>query len=127
MRYTVSKTQVSTIAYYCLEMFLKPVQCSRETCRQDVRQYALNGEGSRPTEGWLAQLGYLYPAGAEDGITAVTHWVCVDPNTQVPAHLKPDPEPYSADCYCKAGPVWYMLRCSLLVHAQMMCRHRIKA
>ncbi len=52
-------------------------------CRQDVRQHALDEEGNKPTGGWLSQLGYLYPPGAEDTITAITHWVCVDPNTKV--------------------------------------------
>ncbi|KAL0021594.1 hypothetical protein WJX79_001497 [Trebouxia sp. C0005] len=50
--------------------------------RQDVRQHALSGEGNKPTEGWLSQLGYLYPPGAEDTITAITHWICADPNTK---------------------------------------------
>lgn len=50
--------------------------------RQDVRQLALGGLGLNPTQGWLAQLGYLYPPGAEDGITPITHWVCIDPDTQ---------------------------------------------
>ncbi|DBA75355.1 TPA: hypothetical protein ACH3X1_010624 [Trebouxia sp. C0004] len=50
--------------------------------RHDVRQYALDGEGDKPTGGWLSQLGYLYPPGAEDTIIAITHWVCVDPNTK---------------------------------------------
>ena len=52
-------------------------------CRQDVRQVALQGEAMDPTQGWLTQLGYLYPPGAEDGITSITHWVCIDPNTIV--------------------------------------------
>ncbi len=48
-----------------------------------MKQYALDGEGNKPTGGWLSQLGYLHPPGAEDTITAITHWVCVDPNTKV--------------------------------------------
>ena len=59
-------------------------------CRQDVRQHALDGEGNKPTGGWLSQLGYLYPPGAEDTITAITHWVCVDPNTKVRTSSFPD-------------------------------------
>ena len=44
---------------------------------------ALLSKGLLPTKGWLAQLGYLYPPEAEDSITAITHWVCIDPDTQV--------------------------------------------
>ena len=51
--------------------------------REDVRQQALLGPGLLPTQGWLAALGYLYPPGAEDGITAITHWICIDPDTEV--------------------------------------------
>ncbi|KAL3134029.1 hypothetical protein ABBQ32_008463 [Trebouxia sp. C0010 RCD-2024] len=50
--------------------------------RQDVRQQALLGAGLLPTQGWLARLGYLYPPGGEDSITGITHWVCIDPDTQ---------------------------------------------
>ena len=51
--------------------------------RGDVQQQALLGPGLLPTQGWLATLGYLYPPGAEDGITAITHWICIDPDTEV--------------------------------------------
>ena len=55
-------------------------------CREDVRQQALLGAGLLPTEGWLAMLGYLYPPGGEDSITPITHWICIDPDTQVWNH-----------------------------------------
>ncbi len=54
-----------------------------------MRQYALGGEGNKPTGGWLSQLGYLYPPEAEDTIAAITHWVCVDLNTKVCTTLFP--------------------------------------
>lgn len=58
-------------------------ECKYLVHREDVRQQALLGPGLLPTQGWLATLGYLYPPGAEDGITAITHWICIDPDTEV--------------------------------------------
>ena len=43
----------------------------------------LLAQGLNPTAGLLAQLGYFYPPGQQDAVTAVSHWICGDPNSQV--------------------------------------------
>lgn len=44
---------------------------------------SLLGSSLNHKESWLAQLGYLYPRGQQDLITAISHWVCIDPDSQV--------------------------------------------
>lgn len=61
------------------------MQCLAALCRQDVRQMSLLGSRLNDKESWLANLGYLYPIGQEDSITAITHWICIDPDSHVSA------------------------------------------
>ena len=83
-------------------------------CRQDVRQMALQGEAMDPTQGWLAQLGYLYPPGAEDGITSVTHWVCIDPDTVV-CPLSIDQAKHALLQHCNNPHVWMHMHMSFII------------